>query len=233
MTTANVMTNRTRHLAVMMIAAAALLVGGVSALQQSLADHEASLPFYADAAFTPHWFDSAKDVPEGFHTIPAFSLINQKGERVSEADLDGRIVVANFFFTACPGICPSTMGNMRRVQNAFQGQDDVVMISHSVTPESDDVEALDKFATETNVIADTWQLLTGQRDVIYDLGKHGYFAEEDLGERAQNTGESVFLHTEQFFLLDGQQRIRGVYNGMNSTSVLQLIEDVKLLQKRS
>lgn len=215
------------------VAALALLVGGFGVWQQSHTGHEASLPFYADAAFTPHWFEAANEVPTDFHAIPAFDLINQKGETFSETDLEGQIVIANFFFTACPGICPSTMGNMRRVQEAFHGQDDVVMISHSVTPDADDVAALDKFASDTHVISDTWHLLTGDRDVIYDLGKNGFFAEEDLGERAESSGKSVFLHTEQFFLLDGNRHIRGVYNGMNSTSVLQLIEDAKLLQKRS
>lgn len=222
--------HQTRRLTMMMMAAIALLMGGFGVWKQSHSSHEAALPFYADAAFTPHWFESAEDIPEDFHAIPAFSLTNQEGETLTESELDTHVVIANFFFTACPGICPSTMGNMRRVQEAFQGQNDVLLISHSVTPDADDVDALDKFAAETHVIADTWHLVTGERSVIYDLGKNGYFAEEDLGERTENTGESVFLHTEQFFLLDGNRRIRGVYNGMNSTSVLQLIEDVKLLQ---
>jgi len=215
----------------MIVSMVGILVAGFTIWKQTDGVLASELPFYQDATFTPSWFESSDEIPVDFHAIPAFSLTDQDGMTLTEQDFEGKLVIANFFFTECPGICPSTMGNMRRVQDAFILDDDIVMVSHSVTPEKDDVEELSTFASQKQILSSKWHLVTGDRGTIYDLGKHGYFAEEDLGERAPDTGDSVFLHTEQLFLLDGNRRIRGVYNGMNSTSVLQLIEDVKTLKK--
>ena len=190
------------------------------------------LPYYADGDFTPHWFDSRADVPDDFHAIPAFVLTDQKGRTITEADLDGRITVANFFFTACPGICPMTTANMRRVQEAFSNDAAVVLLSHSVTPDADSVAALQAFAERTEVLADRWHLVTGERAEIYALGKSAYFADDDLGE-ATPTPDAAFTHTESFYLLDGDRRIRGIYNGMNTAAVSQLIDDVRTLRQES
>ena len=188
-----------------------------------------ALPYYADGDFTPHWFASAEAVPVGFHAIPAFSLTDQEGRTVTEADLDGRITVANFFFTACPGICPMTTANMKRVQTAFAGDDGVALLSHSVTPDADSVAALHAFAERMGALASKWHLVTGSRDEIYALGRSAYFADDDLGETMARP-DAAFTHTESFYLVDGHRRIRGVYNGMNTAAVTQLIEDVRTLQ---
>ena len=187
------------------------------------------LPYYSDGDFTPHWYESPAAVPADFHAIPAFSLTDQRGNTVTEANLEGRITVANFFFTACPGICPATTGNMLRVQKEFSKDAGVALLSHSVTPEKDDVEALKAFAETTGVLAEQWSLVTGEQEVIYHLGKEAYFADEDQGEVAPG---AAFTHTESFYLLDGNRRIRGIYNGMNNAAVSQLIEDVRTLQQR-
>ena len=186
-----------------------------------------TLPYYADGDFTPQWFASPADVPADFHAIPAFSLTDQQGRAVTEAALDGHITVANFFFTACPGICPMTTANMVRVQATFADDEGVALLSHSVTPEADSVAALQTFADRMGVLADRWHLVTGARDQIYALGKDAYFADDDLGEA---NPDAAFTHTESFYLVDGQRRIRGIYNGMNAASVTQLIEDVRTLQ---
>ena len=188
------------------------------------------LPYYADGDFTPHWFDTPADVPADFHTIPSFSLTDQEGRTVTEADLNGRITIANFFFTACPGICPMTTANMRRIQKLFLEDEDVALLSHSVTPDADSVAALKAFAEQTGVLADRWRLVTGERSEIYTLGKDAYFADDDLG-KATASSNAAFTHTESFYVLDGNRRIRGIYNGMNSTSVSQLIDDVQTLRQ--
>ncbi|MEM6326481.1 MAG: SCO family protein [Bacteroidota bacterium] len=185
------------------------------------------LPFYADETFTPHWFETEADVPATFHAIPAFALTDQQGRTVTEADLDGSLTVANFFFTSCPGICPMATANMKRVQEATAGMDDVILLSHSVTPETDSVATLAAFADRMGVVAERWHLVTGPRETIYALGKGAYFADEDRGE--PSPGE-VFTHTESFYLLDGQRRIRGIYNGMNTTAVTQLLADIEALR---
>ena len=188
-----------------------------------------ALPYYADGDFTPHWFDTPEAVPDTFHAVPAFALTDQEGRTVTEADLDGKTTVANFFFTTCPGICPATTANMVRVQREFADDDGVVMLSHSVTPEADSVAALADFAERTGVLAARWRLVTGSQDAIYELGKSAYFADEDMGETMARA-DAAFTHTESFYLLDGDRRIRGVYDGMNSVAVAQLVEDVRTLQ---
>ena len=193
-----------------------------------------SLPYYSDASFTPRWFDSEQHVPNDFHRIPSFELIDQRGELITEKTFENKLYIANFFFTSCPGICPMTMNNMARLQAAFDQDSNVVLLSHSVTPRIDQVEVLEKFAGKMQALSEKWYLVTGEREQIYDLGKNFYFAEEDLGEiTVAEEREAAFLHTESFLLIDQNRRIRGVYNGMNATAVSNLIDDVRILQSES
>lgn len=195
---------------------------------------QATLPYYDEASFTPHWFDAPTDVPVNFHKIPSFTLLDQNGQVITEDTVEGKLYVANFFFTACPGICPMTMSNMAKVQKAFEEDEDILFLSHSVTPEKDSVAALQAFAQKMHALSSKWYLVTGDREQIYNLGKNFYFAEEDLGETDQvESRDAAFLHTESFFIIDQDRRIRGVYNGMNTASVTQLIADVRALQAAS
>lgn len=172
--------------------------------------------------------DGRSEVPTDFHAVPDFALQDQRGETVSSDEFDGKIYIANFFFTSCPGICPTTMSNMARLQAEFADADNVVLLSHSVTPETDSVSVLQAYAEKMNALSSKWYLLTGAREDVYDLGKHAYFANEDLGEASM--GDDAFLHTESFFLVDQDRRIRGVYNGMNASAVQQLMADVRTLR---
>ncbi|SMD32254.1 protein SCO1/2 [Reichenbachiella faecimaris] len=183
------------------------------------------LPYYNEATFTPRWLVPG-NVTSDFHQIPSFTLYNQLGEKITEQHLNGKITVVDFFFTTCPGICPKMTNNMLLVQEAFNMEDGVQIFSHSVTPAYDSVEVLKDYARIKGINSDKWQLLTGERSVIYDLGRNQYFVEEDLG--LQKDPED-FIHTENFLLIDQNRRIRGIYNGLNKTAVNQLITDAKTL----
>ncbi len=185
------------------------------------------LPYYNEATFTPKWLTASK-VPDDFHRIPSFELINQYGTKMTEQALDGKVTVVDFFFTSCPGICPRMTSNMKLVQEAFLNDEDVLILSHSVTPEYDSVPILLDYAQEKEIVKKQWHLLTGSRSVIYDLGRNQYFVEEDLGLEKD---PDDFIHTENFVLIDQYRRIRGIYNGLNKSSVRQLIADMKTLQK--
>jgi len=187
----------------------------------------AELPFYKEATFTPYWLDAKSEAADIMHRIPKFNLVNQLGEEVTEETFKDKIYVADFFFTTCPGICPKMTANMMVLQEAFLEDDDVLLLSHSVTPETDSVSTLKRYAETKGVIDRKWHLVTGDRKQIYDLGRRAYFAEEDLGV---DKTEDDFLHTENFVLIDKNRHIRGIYNGLNKTSVQQLIADVKTLQ---
>lgn len=190
----------------------------------------ASLPFYEDATFTPHWLDAGSNEVKEFHKIPDYSLTNQEGETVTPKTFKGKIYVTDFFFTTCPGICPKMTANMSVLQEEFKDDDEILLLSHSVTPKIDSVAALKDYAIAKNVNSSKWHLVTGERKTIYNLGRQAYFVEEDLGEPKT---EDDFLHTENFVLIDKNKHIRGIYNGLNKTSVQQLITDIKTLEKEN
>ncbi|MEL7121797.1 MAG: SCO family protein [Bacteroidota bacterium] len=186
------------------------------------------LPYYEEATFTPHWYE--EEIPAGFHQIADFELVNQEGEVITADNFENKIYVADFFFTICPGICPKMTSNMAVLQEAFLEDDDVLLISHSVMPDYDSPDILKEYAEEKGVKSGKWHLVTGQREMIYDLGRNHYFVEENLGlEKSADD----FLHTENFVLIDKNKRIRGIYNGLNNSSIQQLIADIELLKKES
>ena len=183
------------------------------------------LPYFNEATFTPIWKDK---VDQGFHSIPQFSLINQNNKTITNNTVDGKIYVANFFFSSCPGICPKMATNMVHLQEEFETDDDILLLSHSVTPKTDRVPVLKRYAERNGVIDGKWHLLTGDKNEIYTLGRTVYFVEEDLG---LEKSVDEFLHTENFVLVDVNGHLRGIYNGLNKTDVNQLIADIKTLKK--
>jgi len=182
------------------------------------------LPYYDTPDFTPKWDIKNKTL---FHTIRPFNLISQENRIFTEKDIDGKICVADFFFTTCPGICPKMTKSMSNIQKEFINDDEVLLLSHSVTPEKDSVSVLKKYALEKNVNFKRWKLLTGNKNEIYNLGRKYYFVEEDEGIKKSN---NVFLHTENFILIDKQRHIRGIYNGLDPNSITNLIQDIKILK---
>lgn len=187
-----------------------------------------TLPFYDDASFTPKWLGNNPSELAAFHTIPAFTLTNQNGEDVTEATFKDKIYVADFFFTTCPGICLTMTQSMSQLQDNFKADDEVLFLSHSVTPTKDTPAVLKSYADAHGAISGKWHMVTGERSTIYGLGRQQYFAEEDLG---QEKSEEDFLHTENFLLIDRNRHIRGIYNGLNKTDIRQLTADIKLLKR--
>ena len=187
-----------------------------------------TLPYYKDATFTPYWHTPEEVTLDNFHRISNFKLVNQEGDTITEKNFDKKIYVTDFFFTACPGICPKMTDNMSILQDAFLNDKEVLLLSHSVTPERDSVPILKAYAEDKGVLSQKWHLVTGSQKMIYKLGRKDYFVEEDLGLEKE---EDEFLHTENFVLVDKNRHIRGIYNGLNQTSINQLIADIKTLKK--
>ena len=199
-----------------------------AAKDDKLTSRVATLPYYNEASFTPKWLVPGSKDLENFHSIPAFEFINQEGEKITNRTFSNSIYVTDFFFTTCPGICPKMAENMALVAKAFENDPGVMILSHSVTPSIDSVPLLKAYAMDRSIDAKKWHLVTGDKQKIYDLGRHAYFVEEDLGK---DKSEDDFLHTENFVLIDKNRHIRGIYNGLNKRSVTQLIADIKTLQK--
>jgi protein SCO1/2 len=162
-----------------------------------------------------------------YHTIQPFELTDQYGEKVNNATVNNKIYVANFFFATCQSICPEMSTNLVDIQKAFAMDDSVLILSHSVNPLHDTVEVLMDYATTYGARKNKWYLLTGDKKLIYSLAKDSYLvnALEDDG-----TPEG-FLHSELFLLIDGNGRLRGMYDGTNKAEVQKLIGNIKLLKK--
>jgi protein SCO1 len=191
----------------------------------SCKENARKLPYYDTADFTPKWEMENK---ETFHAIRKFNLTDQEGNAFTEKNLDGKICVADFFFTSCPGICLKMSVSMGDLQKEFLNDTDVQLVSHSVTPTKDSVPILKKYASDKGVQYNKWKLLTGTVSEIYDLGRKFYYVEEDLGLKSDT---SVFLHTENFVLIDKNRHIRGIYNGLDNNSMTALKNDIKDLKK--
>lgn len=160
-----------------------------------------------------------------WHKVRDFTLTNQLNKQVSLSDLDGKIIIADFFFTSCPSICPALTRNMKRLQDAFNKTDTIVrFVSFSVDPVRDSVPRLNRYANKYGINHDTWWLLTGDKEEIYDIAKNEFKA-----NIADTKVDTNFIHTEYFFMLDKDRVIRGWYNGLDSIHLNRLADDIVLL----
>jgi protein SCO1/2 len=164
-----------------------------------------------------------------YHTIPSFAFANQNGEIVTNADYDGKIYVADFFFTRCPTICPKMTANMVRLQwklkdDAFA---DIKFLSHTIDPRHDSVEVLKSYAQDAGADENRWNFVTGSQEEIYEVGQQGYF----LSAMEDSLAPGGYLHSGLFVLIDRERHIRGIYDGTTSDEVDKLFDDVKMLFK--
>jgi protein SCO1 len=159
-----------------------------------------------------------------YHTIPAFTFTDQTGKKVSSADLENKIYVVNFFFATCKTVCPKMNDQVARLQGAIKDQKDVQILSFTVDPENDSVEALAKYADKYRADPNVWHFLTGNKDSIYNLAREGF-----LLPAAERQAENDFFHSQDLILIDKQKRIRGIYDGMEKAEVDTLVDEIKLL----
>lgn len=184
------------------------------------------LPIYQPSMVTAELVDSTIQHQKKYHKIADFSLINQNGKTVTQKDYANKIYVADFFFTTCPTICIAMTDHMIQIQKEILDDDDVMLLSHTVTPEIDSVAQLKKYALEKGVDDRKWNLVTGDKKEIYKLARKSYLAVLDDGDG----GEFDMVHTENFMLIDKKRQIRGFYDGTNPNDIETLLEDIKTLK---
>ncbi len=193
-------------------------------------DKETTLPFFNSAEFTPEWIaDDSLEYNE-IHTVPDFSLVNQDGKVITNKNYEGKIYVADFFFATCPGICPILEKNMSKIQEQYQNDSTILLLSHTVMPVKDSVSVLKQYAIDNEIISDKWNVVTGDKKQIYNLARKGYFADEDF---VKTQDQDAFIHTENFVLVDKKRRIRGVYNGTLALDIERLIRHIEILKKEN
>jgi len=177
--------------------------------------------------FDPTLVDDSKLFVKKYHYIAPFSLINQHGDTITQKDYLGKIYVADFFFTTCPTICPVMTKNMTTLQAEFKDDPEVMLLSHSVTPEVDTPAVLNAYAKNMGVTSKRWNLVTGSRKEIYDLARKSYMAVKD-GFKDEDYS---MVHTENFMLIDKTGRLRGrSYDGTDPEEMVALIEDIYILK---
>jgi protein SCO1/2 len=184
-----------------------------------------TLPIFNPADVNPELVDSSVQFKSKYHTIANFSFTNQNGKRITQKDYEGKIYVADFFFTTCGSICPKMTTNLVEVQKAIINNPKVMLLSHTVFPETDSVSVLKKYAIKNGVIDSKWNLVTGDKKQIYSLARKSYLAVK-LGKP-----EELYdmVHTENFVLVDSKRRVRGFYDGTKKEDIARLIEDITFL----
>ena len=183
------------------------------------------LPVFQPAMVNYELVDSTMQHIKKYHRIADFELINQNGKTVTHENFNGKIYIADFFFTTCPTICISMTDNLLKVQKEIQNNPNILLISHSVTPKIDSVTQLKKYAIEKGVNDKKWHLVTGDKKEIYKLARKSYLAVKDEGDG----GPFDMIHTENFILVDPDKRIRGFYDGTDSKEIKRLLLEIKIL----
>ena len=185
------------------------------------------LPYYNEPTFTPIWIDKSDPKLSEIHTIKNFNFKNQEGRWINQSNLKGKIYIANFFFTSCSTVCPKMATNLLKVQKEFSADERVKILSHTVMPWIDNQERLKEYGNINNIDSKFWYLLTGPKDKIYKMARESYFADEGFRKSVSDIDD--FIHTENFILIDSENRIRAIYNGTLSLETSRMIEDIKSL----
>jgi len=185
-----------------------------------------NLPIYQPAEVNAKLVDTSIVHKIKYHTISDFNLINQNGDTITQDFYNDKIYVADFFFTTCQSICPIMTKNMKEIQEKLINDKEILLLSHSVTPEIDSVGQLKKYAIANEINDDKWNLVTGDKKQIYTLARKSYLAVED-----SPLGDYDMIHTENFMLIDKKKQIRGFYDGTVDSEITRLLGDIEILKK--
>ena len=187
---------------------------------------EKPLPIYQPSQVNFEMVDSTIQHQKKYHHIADFSLTNQNGITITQETYKDKIYIADFFFTTCQTICPIMTDNMHEIQKKIIADKEVMLLSHTVTPEIDTVAQLKRYANEKGVNASKWNLVTGDKKQIYELARKSYLAVKDNGD----AGPFDMIHTENFMLIDKERQIRGFYDGTDPKDIDRLLKDIKILK---
>ena len=211
-----------------LITTAMFLIFGIIAVSifYSILKPKPNLPIYQPAEVNAKLVDTSIVHKIKYHTISDFSLINQNGDTITQDFYNDKIYIADFFFTTCQSICPIMTKNMKEIQDKLINDKEILLLSHSVTPEIDSVQQLKKYEIENNIDDNKWNLVTGDKKQIYDLARKSYLAVED-----SEFGNFDMIHTENFMLIDKQRQIRGFYDGTDKNEIIRLLSDIEILKK--
>ncbi|NUQ25351.1 MAG: SCO family protein [Saprospiraceae bacterium] len=198
------------------IPVAVLLASVLAACNQEPA--EKMLPHYGFHEVNPNTGDTI------YHKIPDFAFINQDSQLVTNATFEGKIYVADFFFTSCPTICPKVAQQMLRLHDRYLPNDRLLLLSHTIDIKHDTIPRLKEYAEKLQVKSDKWHFVTGDRDAIYGIGDdYMSIAKEDPN------APGGFDHSGWLLLIDENRHIRAYCDGTNPEAVTKFMNDIDWL----
>ena len=203
------------------------VVGSTAAYQ--ILQPKPRLPIYNPSDLNPAVVDDDLERVGRGHRIGDFDLIDQWGNKADSSLLQGKIYVADFFFTTCPTICIDMGQNFQRIQETYKNEDRLHLVSHTVMPEVDTVEVMHAYGQRMGAVKGKWHLLTGEKRELYRMARREYFA---VMEQGTSFDEHDFIHTENVILVDEKKRIRGFYDGTSDLDMDRLIGDIQILLDR-
>ncbi len=188
--------------------------------------------------------------------VENFSFTNQDGKLITQNNVEGKVYVAEYFFTTCKGICPKMNANMRRVFDKYKDEEGFLILSHTCMPETDSVPVLKAYeqqmlhgllaknedgsfkieydSTKLNSINSienkNWHFVTGDKTDLYKMARTSYKIDNNKPDSTQNMADQ-FIHTQFFALVDKFRRVRGIYDGLKEDEMEKLFKDIKGLLK--
>ncbi len=186
---------------------------------------ETKLPIYGQRQPITKIVDGKQVTDTVYATIPPFSFVDQNRETITDKNLDGKIYVADFFFTSCPSICPTMQRNMLTVFKAYEGKNNFKLVSFTIDPRHDTIPVLKTYAEKLGAKANQWYFLLGKKEEVYQLAEKNYLVSVSQDNRAPGG----YVHQGWLVLVDKKGRVRGAYDGTDKKQVQQLITDVQVL----
>lgn len=208
-----------------LLAFASIWIAGMVVVYPMLKKQQ-RLQVYQPSDINPQLVDTDMQRTAKAHRIAEFKLIDQTGDTVTNDDFKDKIYVSDFFFTTCPSICPKMTANLSELAELYKADNDIMFLSHSVTPEKDSVPVLAAYGEKYGADPSKWKLVTGPKKHIYELARRSYFAVTTEGDG----GERDFIHTENFILVDKERKIRGFYDGTSKEDMDRLKDDITILR---
>lgn len=157
--------------------------------------------------------------------VQPFAFVNQDGQRVTDKDVEGKVYVAEYFFTSCSGICPTLNTNMKKVYEKFKGSKDFLILSHTCDPERDSVPTLKRYADSLGVNTAQWMFLTGRKDSLYTAARISYTI-DDPANNLRNI-EDDFLHTQYWALVNRNGEVKKIYDGLKENEISAMIREIE------
>jgi protein SCO1/2 len=155
---------------------------------------------------------------------PDFELTRADGGELKLSHQRGRVVMLFFGFTACPDVCPATLGDARRLlEELGEDADRTEYLFVTVDPERDTPEILRKYVSifDPAIIG-----LTGSADELAQVWRdYGIFVEKvALDGSAQ---DYTVTHTARVFVIDADGRLRLSYSF--GTPYEDILADIRAL----